>query len=270
MSVTAENRSDRELAAMFAPADVRQRLLGFYAWLEEIEQIPVKAREPAIQAMRFAWHREAVSDLFLEPPKVRRHDAYEGLAGLLEVDGPTQAELTGIINAIEDGLDPDGLANGDVLLSLIDAHHGQALKIGLRLAGADSNEAQTLAAGRAAGLAHWLGSFAFRAGRQLAVIPQADLAMAGLNTHRLATGREPDLAKLALAPILDHLEDASQTLRLTGKCASEAFPVMGAARLARGMLKQARATNDPYRSHFDRPLLARQWELLRASISGRL
>lgn len=270
MSVTAETRSDRELAAMFAPADIRKCLLAFYAWLDEVEQIPVKAREPAIQAMRFAWHREAVSDLLLETPKVRRHDAYEGLAELMQADGPMEAELIGIINAIEDGLDPGGLTTGDALLSLIDAHHVQALKIGLRLASAESHEAQTLAAGRAMGLAQWVGNFAFRAGRQLAVIPQADLAMAGLNTHRLATGREPDLARLALAPTLDHMEDSIGALQAAGKCPITAFPVLGAARLARGTLKLARSASDPYRTGFSRPLLTRQWALLRASISGRL
>ena len=264
-------QNDRELAASFAPPVVRARLGAFQAWVREIEQIPYKATEPAILAMRFAWHRDAVADLFASPAKVRRHDAYEGLAQQAqEADCPDAAELVRIIDAAEDGLDPTKLTDIATLVQIIDAQSGGAMRVADRLAGGVASDELLTAAARASGLAHWIRGFAFRAGRKLALIPEDALERTGFNVHRLASGREPELAAAALAPVLDALEAELAILRELPACPPESYPALGAARLARATLKTARRADDLYRTDF-RPLpLLRQFELLRGSLTGRL
>jgi phytoene/squalene synthetase len=263
--------SDRALAARFAPSTVRARLDAFHAWLDEIEQIPFKVSEPAILAMRFAWHREAIADLFAAPQKVRRHDAYEGLAALVGISGsPTSEELIALIDAVEDGLNPGGVADMPALLRVIDAHHGAVMRIGENLAGSGESPDMRKAAARASGLAQWIRQFAFRAGRKLALAPRNAMDASGFNEHRLASGREPKLAAEAMAPVFSALETELSQLWTLGPCPPASLPVLGPARLARATLKTAQRSTDLYRTDFRRPLLARQFDLLRASLTGRL
>ncbi|WP_421786153.1 squalene/phytoene synthase family protein [Hyphobacterium sp.] len=263
--------SDRELAARFAAPDARRRLTAFLRWVEEIEQIPFKATEPAIIAMRFAWHREAVADLFATPIRVRRQLAYEGLAEIIALQqGPGEKELIAIIDAIEDGLEPARISSIHALVDQVDAHQGSVIRIGERLVGGQANGALRTAAARAAGLALWTRQFAFRAGRKFAIVPTDLMEAASLNLHRLATGRESDLAARAFAAVLEALENELTRLRKTTLCPPESFPMLGVARLAGATLKTARRSRDLYRTDFRRPLLARQFDLLKGSLSGRL
>ncbi|WP_420431763.1 squalene/phytoene synthase family protein [Hyphobacterium sp.] len=268
---TEIEQNDRELAASFAPPSVRARLNAFHAWIREIEDIPYKTTEPAILAMRFAWHREAVADLFAMPARIRRHDAYEGMAPLIkEADGPDAAELVQIIDAVEDGLDQTRLTDITALLQVIDAQSGTAMRIAERLSGGAASEALRTAAARASGLAHWVRGFAVRAGRMLALIPHDALDRAGINVHRLASGREPERAAAAFAPVLDVLEAELAKLGELPTCPPESYPVLGVARLARATLKTARRSDDLYRTDFRPYPLLRQIELLRGSLTGRL
>lgn len=271
---TAKNSagsSDRALAALFAPASVRRLLSDLYAWAEEIESIPFKAREPAIQAMRFAWHREAVADLFAAPRKVRRHAAYEGLARLTEThDGLTAELLQGVIDAVEDGTLPERIPDEAALLSVMDRHWGALVAAAVRLCGGAVEAGHVRVAARAAGLAHWCRAFGFRAGTKMALVPQNSLEASGFNIHRLASGREPALAREAFAPVLAMLDAELAELPAQGKCPPEAFPALAPARLARATLKTVKAADDLYRTDFHRPQIARQLDLLKASISGRL
>ncbi|WP_421792136.1 squalene/phytoene synthase family protein [Hyphobacterium sp.] len=270
-AVKAEKiQSDRELAAMFAPEPARSRLLAFYRWLEEVEDIPVRAKEPAIQAMRFAWHREAVADLFASPQKIRRHAAYEGLAPLAaETPGLSRAGLIGLIDALEAAVSPEPITDMASLLELVDAQHEGVMGLALQVLAMDAPDMMQ-AASRASGLAQWVRQFAFRAGRQLPLIPARDLEAAGLNEHRLATGREAELARQAFSGVIEALDTALGELQGAEPCPAEAFPVLGQARLARATLKTAKKSGDLYRTGFARPQFARQLDLIRASLTGRL
>ena len=263
--------SDHALAALFAPVDVRQSLNDLYAWAEEIDSIPHKAREPAIQAMRFAWHRESVADLFLTPRKVRRHAAYQGMAGLLDRGvGITAEDLTRVIDAVEDGILPERLIDEAALLAIMDRRWGTLTQIAARLCGGESDEALICASARATGLAHWCREFGYRAGTKMALIPETALTAAQFNIHRLASGREPDLAHSAFYGVIGLLEAELAKLEAGGKCPPDLFPALAPARLARATLAKARASKDLYRTDFHRPQIARQFDLLKASLSGRL
>lgn len=262
---------DRALAALFAPAGVRRALTDLYAWAEEIESIPFKAREPAIQAMRFAWHREAVADLFSTPRKVRRHAAYEGLASLLDGDINIDAgELARIIDAVEDGTLPEGLTDEAALRSIMDRRWGTLMQIAVRICGGGVENPLTGASARATGLAQWCREFAFRAGNKMPLIPEAALTAAQFNIHRLASGREPELAHSVFSGVIGLLEAELAELDAGGKCPPNLFPALAPARLARATLKTARSASDLYRTDFHRPQIARQFDLLKASMTGRL
>ncbi len=259
------------LAAMFAPAASRSSLADLYAWAEEIETIPFKAREPAIQAMRFAWHREAVADMFATPRKVRRHAAYEGLARLIETDaGLTMEALHGVIDAVENGTLPERIPDETALLSVMDRHWGVLVPAAVRLCGGKAETGQIVAAARVAGLAQWCRAFSFRAGTKMALVPLDVMEASGFNIHRLASGLEPGPAREVFAPVLSLLESGLAVLSRQGKCPPEVFPALAPARLARVTLKTARTADDLYRTDFLRPQIARQFELLKASMTGRL
>ena len=263
--------SDRALAALFAPASVRGLLADLHLWAEEIESIPFKAREPAIQAMRFAWHREAVADLFAVPRKVRRHAAYEGLARLTETDNGLTADLLqGVIDAVEDGTLPERIPDEAALLSVMDRHWGLLAGLTLRLCGGAADAGQIRAAARAAGLAQWCRAFSFRAGTKMALVPLDVLEARSFNIHRLASGLEPGPATAIFEPVIALLDAELTALSGLGKCPPEAFPALAPARLARATLKTARRASDLYRTDFHRPQIARQFALLKASMSGRL
>ncbi|WP_394694268.1 squalene/phytoene synthase family protein [Hyphobacterium sp.] len=262
---------DRALAALFAPAGIRQALSDLYAWVEEIESIPFKAREPAIQAMRFAWHREAVADLFSTPRKVRRHAAYEGMAGLLDQTFEIEAdELIRIIDGVEDGTLPERLMDEAALCSIMDRRWGTLTKIAARICGGESDEAVIRASARATGLAHWCREFGYRAGTKMALVPENALTAAQFNVHRLASGREPERAHAAFASVIGVLENELTALDAGEKCPPHLFPALAPARLARATLAKAKASKDLYRTDFQRPQIARQFDLLKASLSGRL
>ena len=162
MTVAADHiqeKSDRELAAMFAGEPARSNLLALYRWIDEIESVPARASEPAILAMRFAWHREAVSDLFAEPRKVRRHDAYEGLAGWLDSGADLKPSLlVGLIDGIEDGLAPESFANIEQLQDSMDRVHGTLLQLGAAAAACELPPAWQMPAARVCsrGSAYWV------------------------------------------------------------------------------------------------------------------
>ena len=91
---------DRYYAALFAPAVIRDRLMVLYAFYLEAARIPEEVSEPVIGEMRLNWMKEAVEDLFADPPKVRRHDLYEALSDLVrEPGGPSKEDLLQLIEA---------------------------------------------------------------------------------------------------------------------------------------------------------------------------
>jgi phytoene/squalene synthetase len=267
--VMKDSPSGRELAAFFAPGAARQRLAVLYGWVLEIEEIASKAKEPAIRAMRFAWHRDAVDDLYAVPQKIRRHAAYEGLAGLIGDAAIAQRDLISIIDAVEAGLDPERLTNASALLAIIDAHSGSVTGLAAQICDAGDHELVALA-GRVIGLDSWVREFAMRAGCQFALVPASDLQSVEFNIHRLATGREAEIAHRAFAPTLDCFAQHVADIRKAGPCPTALFPALGAARLARATLRKAIGASDLYRTDFARSQMARQFDLVRASLSGRL
>ena len=96
----AKSDPDRRMAALFAPPAIRGRLFAIYAFYHEIARVPDSVSEAMIGEMRLAWAREAVADLFADPPKVRRHDIYEALSELRQAPGaPDRETLETLVEA---------------------------------------------------------------------------------------------------------------------------------------------------------------------------
>jgi phytoene synthase len=276
-SLLAANDPERRAAALFAPVELRARLFALYAFYHEIAQIPDKVSEPVIGEMRLAWAREAVSDLFADPPKVRRHDIYEAVSELREAPGaPDQAALTGLVEARAADLGEGPFPTREDRRDYVDRTSGALIQLAARLLkpdldlGGEPGVAIT-AAGRLWGFSGLLRAFAplVQAGRP--PFCADELAGADLSEADLAAGRKPDAAKAALSGLLNEAQDAAGLLsRTRSALPAEVFPALGYVSLARGYLKSAQALEDPYREQIERAPFGQNARLTWASLTGRV
>jgi len=265
---------DRWMAALFAPADARARLITLYAFYHEIARVPDAVSEPVIGEMRLSWARDAVRDLYASPPKVRRHDVYEALAGLTSAPGAPDAEvLDQLIEARAADLGQGPFPTRQDRRDYVDRTAGVLMVAAARLTAPEAvlNEAALTEAGRLWGLTGLIRAFAplCAAGRPPLAADEA--AGAGLTESDWLAGRKPDAARAALAGLITEAETSAQALSGLSKALPAAvFPAVGYASLARVYLRRARSVADPFREQVDPPLIARQLRLIWASLTGRI
>ena len=75
---------DRSLCALFAQPGDRAGLLALYGLNHELARAADSSKESLIGEMKLTWWRDAIADLYADPPRVRRHDVTEGLAVLTD------------------------------------------------------------------------------------------------------------------------------------------------------------------------------------------
>lgn len=265
--------SDAQLAALFAPLPVRTSLLALLAWHDEITGLPLRIREPAIGAMRMEWHREAVCDVFANPPVVRRNPLIEGVATLRGVAGGIDAPLlNSIINTFDHDFEGLRCANIQELETYAAAGWGEVMAISARIIEPQQDWTKPLAsAGRAWGLTQIIQTFALRARRSIPLIPDDILELSGLNDARLASGQEAEKARAALMPVIEAAHDALVIARQDVRdLPPELFPAWGPVALVPGYLKQARKVADPYRNAVTLSPLTKRLTLMKASLTGRI
>ncbi|WP_300545469.1 squalene/phytoene synthase family protein [Maricaulis sp.] len=256
---------DRRLAALFAPPDVRQRLFALYAFNQEIGKIAEATSEGMIGEMKLTWWREAVADLYLSEPKIRRHAVTEGLAGL--TDRLAEPDLTALIAARYDDIGARPFASLDDVLAYVDATAGQLMQLALTLCEAELDADVVRAAGRAWGLTGLLRAFPVRAKIGRAPVGGDDLGRVGATPAMLAQGLGEEKVAEAIKPVRDAAESALTDLDTAGPLPAETVPALGYARLARGYLD--RLPGKPYQLAPERPLLPRQLRLTWLSLTGR-
>ncbi|MCC5995498.1 MAG: squalene/phytoene synthase family protein [Oceanicaulis sp.] len=265
------------MAALFAPADMRARLVALYAFYHEIARVPDAVSEPVIGEMRLSWARDAVRDLYATPPKVRRHAVYEALAGLTDAPGAPDADMLGqLIEARAADLGQGPFPTRQDRRDYADRTAGLLMRAAVRLAAPetrlDGAAAEAVeAAGRLWGLTGLIRAFAplCAAGRPPLAADEA--AGAGLTEADWLSGRKPEAARAALAGLFAEADEAARTLaRTRSALPAEAFPAAGYAGLARGYLRRARSLADPYREIAEPPLIIRQMRLTWASLTGRI
>ncbi|WP_417477804.1 squalene/phytoene synthase family protein [Maricaulis sp.] len=256
---------DRRLAALFAPAEARARLLALYAFNHEIARIADATSESLIGEMKLTWWHDAVSDLYGATPKVRRHDVTEALApltGLLP-----QAELLDLIDARFDDVTAAPHADLDALLDYVDRTSARLIRLGLTLTGGELPEQQIRDAGRAWGLTGLLRAFAWRARIGRAPVAGDYLTELGGTPAMLAQGLGSGKAKAAIEPVRAIAEDAARGFRAAGPLPVEAVPAVGYVVLAQAYLE--RLPDNPFEVPAERSLLARQARLSWLSLTGR-
>lgn len=268
---------DRWMAALFAPADTRARLVTLYVFYHEIARVPDAVSEPVIGEMRLSWARDAVRDLYASPPKVRRHDVYEALAPLTRAPGAPDARvLDQLIEARAADLGQGPFPTRQDRRDYVDRTAGALMMAAAHLAAPETalNETAQQAlteAGRLWGLTGLIRAFAplCAAGRPPLATDEA--AGAGLTESDWLSGRKPDAARAALAGLIAEAEASAQTLSgLSEAVPAAVFPAVGYAGLARFYLRRARRVADPFREQVDPPLIARQLRLTWASLTGRI
>ncbi|WBQ14097.1 squalene/phytoene synthase family protein [Hyphomonadaceae bacterium BL14] len=268
---------DRWMAALFAPADTRARLVTLYAFYHEIARVPDAVSEPVIGEMRLSWARDAVRDLYASPPKVRRHDVYEALAPLTRVPGAPDARvLDQLIEARAADLGQGPFPTRQDRRDYVDRTAGVLMAAAARLAAPETalNETAQQAlteAGRLWGLTGLIRAFAplCAAGRPPLATDEA--AGAGLTESDWLSGRKPDAARAALAGLIAEAEASARALAsLSRALPADMFPAIGYVSLAPGYLRRARHVADPFREIAEPPLFTRQLRLTWASLTGRI
>ncbi len=268
---------DRYLAALFAPEPVRAHLVALYAFYGEIARIPDAVSEPVIGEMRLTWARDALADLFASPRKVRRHDAYEALADMLDGSGaPDRESLLTLVEARNADLGEGAFPDAAEREAYVDRTAGTIMRLAARVCipewvPGEAGEAALKAAGRAWGYTGLLRAFAPLCAAGRPPLTAAEMDAAGLLEAHTVRAMEPDKAILARQGLIREAGDALDVLRANAKnLPLEVFPAVGYATLARGYLKAVTRQSTPYTALTETPLIWRQARLVMASLSGRL
>lgn len=266
---------DRYLAALFAPEAIRSGLMALYAFNAEIGRVAETTSEPVIGEMRLVWARDAVSDLFADPPRVRRHPAYEALAAMQGHPGaPDQDSLTMLIEARNADLGQGAFPDAAGREAYVDRTAGLMIRLGVRLCAPDwvpgeAGEAALTAAGRVWGHTRLLRAFAPLCAAGRPPLSRAEMDAAGLREAHTARAMEPERARAARAALMAEADTALAVWRANAKSLpSETFPALGYVTLARSYLKAVRKQPDPYAPVQEAPLIWRQARLVMASLSG--
>ena len=232
---------DRWLASRFAPKATRERLVTLYALNYEIARTAETVSEGAIGAIRLAWWREAIEEIFEGKP-ARAHPVLLALAEMKE-HLPRPALFEAMIEAREKDFDPKPFASEAEVEAYIDATAGGVMRLAADLCSRERTEntdAFLRAAARAWGYAGLLRSLAFWAARGRSVLPSGDL------------GAQVWLLSAATTAL-------HEAHALSREAPSALFPAYGYA-----------ALTPLYLNNENVALLRRQWTLLKASLTGQL
>ncbi|WP_121210490.1 squalene/phytoene synthase family protein [Maricaulis maris] len=258
---------DRYLCALFAQPEHRAGLLALYGLNHELGRAADSSSESLIGEMKLTWWRDAVADLYADPPKVRRHDVTEGLAAL--TDRISLADLTPLIEARFDDLSARPFTDLDDLLAYVDATAGRLVSLALAVVGArDALAPETVqVAGRAWGLTGLLRAFPIRAQIGRAPIGGDALAAVDATPAMMAQGLGAEKIAQARVGIVETAKAACARLEAARPLPADVVPAMGYCLLAPTHLR--RLPDNPYALAPDINPLARRLRLTWLALTGR-
>jgi phytoene synthase len=264
-AVLTQHDPDRRLSALFAPEAVRNRLMALYAFNYEISRISNATSESLIAEMKLTWWRDAIEDLYADPPNIRRHDVIEALSALTE--RLNKEDLLSLIDARLDDATVRPFTDLDEVLGYVDQTAGQIIRLAVGLCGADVKPEPLVEAGRAWGLTGLLRAFPLRARIGRAPIGMDALEGVGASPAMLAQGLGEEKIALALEPVRSAAVDAIEAFKAQGPLSPDAMPALGYVLLTPGYLD--RLPENPYQQSRERSLLGRQCRILWAALTGR-
>ncbi len=251
-------QGDRErfVTALFAPAARRDDLMVLYAFNLEVARVRELVREPLAGAIRLQWWREVVEGT-RPADETRRHPVAGPLRRLLAAGDLPAETLLCLLAAREAELDRVGFADLAALESYAGETAGGLAEAALCLLGAA--DADTLAAGHAAGTAYGLAGLLRAVPRHLAqgwlTLPQAGLAEAGTSAEAVLAGRG-ERASIAAAAAQVGARAAALLAEARRRPTDRAgLAVLLAATQAGAALRRlAKAGWDPFAAGLSRPL----------------
>ena len=260
---------DRYLSVLFAPAQVRGRLLALYAFNHEIAKVAEAVSQPMAGFIRLQWWRDAVEEIY-SGRGARRHEAAEGLARAVTGASLPRPLIDAMLDARERDLEPSPFANLSELESYADAASGNLMRLAARILGAgETLDAHARELGIAYAYAGLLRALPFHAARRRLMLPRDHLIAAVMSEQDVFAGGAP-----LIRTLMDGIAAAARA-RLAAAPASalprRVLPALLPAALVRPYLRvMGRARFDPYRNPAGLSVPRRQLAMLSAMMRGRI
>lgn len=240
---------DRFICAAFAPESRREAIWAILALNAELARVPERVREPMLRAIRFAWWRERIDDVFAG--RAVGHAVLQSLAGAVWQHGLQRHHFDDLIEGrARDVDDEPGPRSIDDLIAYVETTSSTVTRLILSVLGADRPADATAGGhlGLAWGLIGLMRAVPFHAGQGRSYLPP-DLYRRGLPLSPPAAGYDAGRSLCAAVERItivaaEHLRSARA---LRSQVSPSALPALLPAALADGYLKQLRrAGYDPF------------------------
>lgn len=260
---------DRYLAALFAPADLREQLFALYAFNAEIALVRERVSQPMLGEVRFQWWRDV-----LEGSRASEAESHPAASALLATMRAARLPVEPLLNII-DARTFDLYDDPMPTLSDLEGYAGETSSVLIRLASLVMGRGKDLGGADAAG--HGGVAYAFtgllralphHAAQGRVYIPSELLARHGVARDDLLAGKtSPELMDAigALRRLArEHLAEAR-----SARLAKDLAPVFLPLALVEPYLKiTERPGFNPFRDPVEIAPWARQLILWRAAILG--
>lgn len=238
-----KNDPDRFLAAMFAPAAVREALFALINLNAELAQIPETVSEPLLGQIRLQWWRETLTAMG-EGPRWQSHEVLVPLQAAAQRHQLSSALLVAMVDARERDLDEAPFESMAELELYAESAGAPLLRLWRHLLGLPEDP-YAVQVGGAYALVGLLRALPYYQGRGRLYLPQDLLLKHGLLRSEVLADRQRELLKPALAEV-----GAVAARRLKG----QRGPWAALARLYLKQLKQSGWDVYDARHHIRHPL----------------
>lgn len=183
-------RLDRErfATALFAPEPLREGLLALYAFNAEVARVRENVRESMAGMIRLQWWREALAGE--RPGETERHPVADPLIKACRAAKVSGEAFERLLDARECDLSSEVAEGLDEIEAYVADTAGGLAQLALELL--DVRDAETLAAGRAAGtafgLAGLLRAVPFHLAQGRLMLPETCLREAGISSVEVFAG----------------------------------------------------------------------------------
>lgn len=257
--------SDRFLAALFAPAEVRHHLLTLYALDHELKRIPHIVSEPMLGAIRFQWWRDTIGAIYQgEAPG---HELVQPLSQAIAAGGLPPQAFHHWVDAREDEMSELPFEDLHTMSAHARRADGTIAELAARLMAKDTDATAAADFGSVYGLIDLMKRCGSAAGRRSAFLPSDILGDA---QEALFSGRLTPQVKAAFNAVGQHAADLLKSAQET-KLPKQHLPAALHAGLVPGYVRMfSRADFDPLRTSPEIPAFRRQIALMARAVRGRI